>query len=49
VVHIGFPDPAQATGDKEKQMAVFREVRDQIQDKVVAYLTSPQRKEGRRS
>ncbi len=29
-MHIGFRDPAQATGTEEEIMKVFREVRDQI-------------------
>lgn len=29
-VHIGFPDPAKATGSQEEQMTVFRQVRDDI-------------------
>lgn len=36
--HIGFFDPAKATGSDEEQMAVFRQVRDQIREEVVAYL-----------
>jgi arsenate reductase len=30
-VHIGFPDPALATGTDAEKMAVFRKVRDDIQ------------------
>ncbi|MGQ9585561.1 MAG: arsenate reductase ArsC [Anaerolineae bacterium] len=45
VAHIGFPDPAQATGDETERLAVFREVRDQIREQVIAYLLAPQ--EGR--
>ena len=30
-VHIGFPDPAKATGTDAQKMAVFRSVRDDIQ------------------
>ena len=37
-VHIGFPDPAKATGTEEAIMAVFREVREAIDEKVVGYL-----------
>lgn len=37
-VHIGFPDPAKATGSPEAQLAVFRQVRDDIYRKVVEYL-----------
>jgi arsenate reductase len=29
-VHIGFPDPAKATGTDEEIMGVFRSVRDDI-------------------
>lgn len=38
VRHIGFPDPALATGSKEEKLATFREVRDNIQKRVVGYL-----------
>jgi arsenate reductase (thioredoxin) len=30
-LHIGFPDPAQATGSDEEKMAAFRAVREDIQ------------------
>jgi len=40
VVHIGFVDPAKATGTEAERLAVFREVRDQIRDQVVGYLGS---------
>ncbi|NTU61862.1 MAG: arsenate reductase ArsC [Chloroflexi bacterium] len=33
-VHLGFPDPAKATGNDEEVMAVFRAVRDDIAVKV---------------
>jgi len=29
-LHIGFPDPAKATGTDEEKMAIFRKVRDDI-------------------
>jgi arsenate reductase (thioredoxin) len=29
-VHLGFPDPAKATGSEEQVLAVFRQVRDDI-------------------
>jgi arsenate reductase (thioredoxin) len=32
VVHIGFEDPAAATGTPEEVLAVFRKVRDQIRE-----------------
>ncbi|MCB9134285.1 MAG: arsenate reductase ArsC [Anaerolineales bacterium] len=37
-VHIGFPDPAKATGTEEEKFAVFRQVRDDIEEIVVSYL-----------
>lgn len=33
-IHLGFPDPAKATGIDEDQMAVFRSVRNEIAKKV---------------
>ena len=36
-VHIGFIDPALATGTEEQVMAVFRQVRDEIKEKFSAY------------
>lgn len=33
-VHLGFPDPARATGTDEERLAVFRSVRDAIAQKV---------------
>jgi arsenate reductase len=38
VVHLGFPDPARATGTQAEQMAVFRQVRDAIREKVLKFL-----------
>lgn len=38
VVHIGFPDPANARGDEAQQMQVFRDVRNAIRDRVLTYL-----------
>jgi arsenate reductase len=32
-LHIGFDDPAEATGTDEQVMAVFRRVRDEIRDR----------------
>ena len=40
VVHIGFPDPAAATGTEEERLAVFRKVRDALREQVLAFLTS---------
>jgi arsenate reductase len=39
-VHIGFDDPAKAEGTDEQVMAVFRRVRDEIAEKIPAYLQS---------
>ena len=33
-VHLGFADPAKATGSESEVMAVFRNVRDEIADQV---------------
>jgi arsenate reductase len=38
VVHIGFPDPAKATGSQAEQLGVFRHVRDAIRQRVLGYL-----------
>jgi arsenate reductase len=38
VVHIGFPDPAQATGSNAELLEVFRRVRDAIRRQVLEYL-----------
>jgi arsenate reductase len=38
VVHISFPDPARATGSRDEQLAVFRQVRDDIRRRVFGYL-----------
>lgn len=35
--HWGFEDPAHATGTEEEQMAVFRQIRDQIKAVFEAY------------
>lgn len=31
-IHLGFPDPAKATGSEDEIMAEFRRVRDEIKD-----------------
>jgi arsenate reductase len=36
-VHLGFPDPAMATGTEEQIMAVFRQVRDSIKQRFSEY------------
>ncbi|MBC7250385.1 MAG: arsenate reductase ArsC [Anaerolineae bacterium] len=38
VTHMGFPDPAAATGSEAEQMEVFRRVRDGLHQKVFTYL-----------
>jgi len=38
-VHIGFDDPAEASGSDEEIMAVFRRVRDEIGERIVPYLS----------
>lgn len=43
-VHIGFPDPAKATGTDAEKMAVFRSVRDDIQKRVREYYEKEIRK-----
>ncbi len=42
VVHIGFPDPAKATGTHAEQLEKFRQVRDAIRDQVLGYLEEEQ-------
>lgn len=39
-VHIGFDDPAKAVGSQEQVLQVFRRVRDEIAEKIPAYLSS---------
>jgi arsenate reductase (thioredoxin) len=39
-VHIGFPDPAKTEGSEEEQLAVFRQVRDDIRARIVSHLKS---------
>jgi len=39
-VHIGFPDPAKATGTDQQKLAIFRTVRDDIQKRFRAYFES---------
>ncbi len=34
VVHVGFPDPAQATGTEEEILTVFRTVRDNLRERL---------------
>jgi arsenate reductase len=39
-VHLGFPDPAKASGSEEEIMGVFRQLRDDIAAKIPALLKS---------
>lgn len=39
-LHIGFDDPAEATGTEEEVYAEFRRIRDEIQEKMRAFLTA---------
>jgi len=39
-LHIGFDDPAEATGTEEEVYAVFRRVRDEIQARMKIFLES---------
>jgi len=41
VVHVGFPDPAKATGTEDERLTVFRQVRDAIRSQVLDLLTDP--------
>ena len=43
VVHIGFFDPARATGNHAEQLDVFRQVRDAIREQVLAHLEESER------
>jgi arsenate reductase len=38
VHHIGFPDPAEATGSEEEKLEVFRQVRDGLRQEVMRTL-----------
>lgn len=37
-LHIGFEDPAEATGTPDEVMAVFRKVRDEIKEKFSEFI-----------
>ena len=39
-VHVGFPDPAKATGTEDEVLAVFRQVRDDIAARIGELLNS---------
>jgi len=44
-LHIGFPDPAEATGSDDEKMVVFRKVRDDIRVKFKEFYQNTVRKE----
>jgi arsenate reductase (thioredoxin) len=46
VIHVGFDDPAAATGTPEEVLAVFRKIRDQIKDFVATLPDSLKLKKG---
>jgi arsenate reductase len=37
-VHIGFDDPADATGSTEERLQVFRRIRDEIKENILKFL-----------
>ena len=37
-LHLGFPDPADATGSEAERMVVYRAVRDAIRAQIIAVL-----------
>jgi len=39
-LHWSFPDPSRATGTEEERLAVFRRVRDRIQERLTDWLRS---------
>lgn len=39
-LHWSFDDPSRATGDEAQRLAVFRRVRDQIQERLASWLKS---------
>ena len=41
-LHIGFEDPAEATGTEEEIYVEFRRIRDEIQEKMSTFLVSLQ-------
>ena len=42
-IHIGFPDPAEATGSDQEKLIAFRKVRGQIRDQVVGFLAGQEK------
>ena len=37
-MHLGFPDPAAATGSEEERLEVFRQVRDDVRQRILTHL-----------
>lgn len=48
VIHMGFPDPAAATGSEEERLTLFRRVRDEIRTKIINHLDKYQVPQTRR-
>jgi arsenate reductase len=46
VMHVGFPDPARATGTDAEILAVFRQVRDEMREQLVPRLWEKSRLRG---
>jgi len=40
-LHWSFPDPSRASGTDEERLAVFRRVRDQIEERLADWLRAP--------
>ncbi len=38
-LHMGFPDPSGVTGSEEQKLSFFRELRDQIRNQIVEFLS----------
>ena len=41
-LHMGFEDPAEATGTEEEQLKVYRKIRDQIEEEFYSFYTTIQ-------
>ena len=46
VIHVGFPDPARATGTEAEVMAAFRQGRDALREQLVPLLREKSREKG---
>ena len=47
-MHVGFPDPAKATGTEEEIMAAFRQVRDALREQLIPLLREKLKERGER-